>query len=508
MKIKEFLDLQQVEFFGDDNDEILGISYDSRQIGAGFAFFALNGHFTDGKNFIYQAVEKGAKLIISDKKQDIDISQIVVKDVFAFMSPFSAKFYRNPDKELTIIAVTGTNGKTSITYMVEHILYSAEKKCGVIGTINYRYADKTIEASNTTPQSADLYKIMREMADSGVQYLIMEVSSHSLALGRVNGIEFDIAAFTNLTQDHLDFHKDMESYFEAKASLFKNLGLINDKKNKKYAVLNTDDHYGKRLSKINANIEIKTYAVNETRADFKAENININKSGSSFDLSLGQDKFHINIENIGLHNIYNVLAAIGISSCCGIATENIIDALQKAKAAPGRLEKVNTKALGFEVLVDYAHTDDALKNVLSALKQVKHNRILTVFGCGGDRDRTKRPIMGKTAVEMSDFVFVTSDNPRTEDANLIILDIELGIKRSGLNNYKVIPDRETAIKEAVMSADKDDIILIAGKGHENYQILGTKKIHFDDREIAAKYIEVKEKALIDKKNLGQKEFKF
>ncbi|MDR3049127.1 MAG: UDP-N-acetylmuramoyl-L-alanyl-D-glutamate--2,6-diaminopimelate ligase [Elusimicrobiota bacterium] len=508
MQIKEFLNLDKIEFYGNENYEISGISYDSRSVAEGFAFFALSGHFTDGKKFINQAIEKGAKLIISDAKQDISVSQIVVKDVFAFMSIFSAKFYRHPDKELAIIAVTGTNGKTSVAYITESILSAAGKNRAVIGTINYRYGGKVITANNTTPQSADLYKMMREMADSGIEYLIMEVSSHALSLGRVAGIEFDIAVFTNLTQDHLDFHKDIERYFEAKSILFKDLGKFNDKKNQKRAVINTDDKFGKKLLEINKNIEITTYGIDDKTASFRAENINIGKSGSSFDLLFGQDRKKINIEHIGLHNVYNVLACIAICFYCSIPMETIIESLKNAKAAPGRLERVDTKGLGFEVVVDYAHTDDALKNVLSALKIVKHNRILTVFGCGGDRDRTKRPLMGKTAAQMSDFTFVTSDNPRTEDANLIILDIEFGIKKAGLNNYKIIADRETAIKEAVMSADKDDIILIAGKGHENYQILGTQKFHFDDREIAEKYIALKEKEKENKKSYGQKEFKF
>jgi UDP-N-acetylmuramoyl-L-alanyl-D-glutamate--2,6-diaminopimelate ligase len=301
----------------------------------------------------------------------------------------------------------------------------------------------------------------------------------------------------------------MNDYFEAKASLFNSLGGANDKNNQKYAIINADDEYGKRLLEIKNKSQIKTYsAKSQISADFKAANIKIDKSGSSFDLSVGERKYSLSIDNIGLHNIYNALAAIGICSCCGADLKDIAEALEKAKAAPGRLERVDCKDMGFEVFVDYAHTDDALKNVLSALKEVKHNKILTVFGCGGDRDRTKRPIMGKVAVQMSDFVFVTSDNPRTEDPNLIILDIELGIKRAALNNYKVIVDRESAIKEAILSAQKDDIILIAGKGHEDYQILGNQKIHFDDREIAAKYIDLRKKEIEEKKSYGQKEFEF
>jgi UDP-N-acetylmuramoyl-L-alanyl-D-glutamate--2,6-diaminopimelate ligase len=508
MKLKEFLPFKESVIIGNGNIEVTGVSYDSRKIEKNFVFFALPGNNTDGRKYIYEAVERGACAIVSVSEFcDCPVTQIIVKDIMSFMSFFGAVFYNYPDKELTIIGITGTNGKTTITYMIESIFANSGIDCGVIGTVNYRYKDKIIEASNTTPQSLDIYKIMREISDAGVKLLAMEVSSHALALGRVKGIEFDIAVWTNLTQDHLDFHKTLDNYFSAKSILFQNLK-YNKKKNQKYAVINADDEYGKKLAKTFIPPQLKLYSTADKNADCRAANIEISSSGSKFNLLFNERKAEISLKHIGLHNVYNALAAFCATVCSGISFEKAAEGLDNAKQAPGRLEKVGVKNLGFEVVVDYAHTNDALKNVLSALKELNPKRIITVFGGGGDRDRSKRPLMGKTAVEMSDFVFVTSDNPRTEEPEKIILDIETGIRRVNKNNYKVIPDREMAIKSAIMLADKGDIVLIAGKGHETYQIVGNTKIHFNDIEIAQKYIDLKEKEKLLLKEKGQKEFNF
>jgi UDP-N-acetylmuramoyl-L-alanyl-D-glutamate--2,6-diaminopimelate ligase len=495
MKLKEILSDLSVEnmiVLGDVNVNVSEMSYDSRIIGKDYAFFALPGHNTDGSKYVDEAVKKGAAVIINTLKSDtISVAQIIVDDIFMFMSIFCAKFYNYPDRELNIVGVTGTNGKTTITYMIESILANSGIECGVMGTVNYRYKDKIIEAPNTTPQSLDIYRIMRKMADNDVRYLAMEVSSHALSLDRVYGIDFDTAVFANLTQDHLDFHKNMSDYFEAKSMLFRGLG-TGTKRNKKYAIVNVDDKYGKKLSEMGIDAEIKLYStVEKNRADFKAENIEITGSGSKFDLVFNDDKVKISIKHVGLHNVYNALAALAASVCFGITFNKAVEGLKNSKQAPGRLERIDTAGLGFDVVIDYAHTDDALKNILQAIKKIGPKRIITVFGCGGDRDRAKRPLMGKTAVEMSDFVFVTSDNPRTEDPNKIIFDIEVGIKRVYKTNYKVVADREEAIKEAIITADKGDILLIAGKGHEVYQIIGAKKIPFSDIEVAEKYIEIK-----------------
>ncbi len=509
MQLNEILsDDMKVIVSGDLNVEVSGISYDSRTVQNGYAFFALPGHNTDGSKYIGEAIKKGASVIVSHSKIEVDsVTLIAVEDIFRFMSVFSAKFYNYPDRELNVIGVTGTNGKTTVTYMIESIFVHAGIDCGVMGTVNYRYKGKIIEATNTTPQAPDIYRIMREMLDAGLKHIVMEVSSHALNLGRVYGIDFDIAVFTNLTQDHLDFHKTMDGYFEAKSALFRSLG-TGTKKNRKYAIINIDDKYGKKLAEIGLDAEKKLYCVSDSQADFNAKNIDITSSCSKFDLLYNGETAKIKIRHFGLHNIYNALAALASAVCAGIEFHKAADGLNNAWQVPGRLEIVETGSLGFDVLVDYAHTEDALKNVLQAVKKIKHKRIITVFGCGGDRDRAKRPLMGKVAVEMSDFVFVTSDNPRTEDPNLIVLDIEAGIKRTYKTNYKVVVDREDAIKEAVMMADKGDIVLLAGKGHETYQIIGLDKIHFRDIETAKKYIALKEKKENVSNKLEQKEFSF
>ncbi|MDR3071099.1 MAG: UDP-N-acetylmuramoyl-L-alanyl-D-glutamate--2,6-diaminopimelate ligase [Endomicrobium sp.] len=509
MKLKEILSGDNVVVIGDETTEVLGVSYDSRTVGKNYAFFALAGHNTDGSKYIYEAIEKGASVIITNFRCDIDSAvQVIVDDIFHFMSIFCAKFYNYPDRELNVVGVTGTNGKTTITYMIESVFASAGIECGVIGTVNYRYKGKIIEASNTTPQSLDIYKIMRQIVNSGIKYLVMEVSSHALSLYRVYRMDFDIAIFTNLTQDHLDFHKNMDNYFEAKSRLFRMLE-TGTKENRKYAIINADDQYGKKLSKMNIGVEKKLYSISEKgMSDFKAENIEITDSGSKFNIIFDNNKAKINIKHIGLHNVYNALAAFSASICVGIPFYKAVEGLNNSNHAPGRLEKIDIEGMDFSVVVDYAHTDDALKNVLEAIRYIKHERIITVFGAGGSRDRKKRPLMGKVAVEMSDFVFVTSDNPRMEDPNNIMLDIEVGIKRAGKNNYKVIVDREMAIKEAIMMANKGDIVLLAGKGHENYQIIGMDKKYFSDIEVAKKYVNFKKSKKNITKEIQQREFVF
>jgi UDP-N-acetylmuramoyl-L-alanyl-D-glutamate--2,6-diaminopimelate ligase len=511
MQLKDIsFDDMKVLVFGSLNVEILGISYDSRTVQNGYAFFALPGHNTDGSKYINEAIKKGASVIISHSNvETYQIPLIIAEDIFRFMSIFSAKFYNYPDRELNIIGITGTNGKTTVTYMIDSIFAHAGIDCGVMGTINYRYKNKVIEAPNTTPQAPDIYRIMREMVNAGVKHTVMEVSSHALSLGRVYGIDFDIAVFTNLSQDHLDFHKTMDSYFEAKSALFHLLG-TGTKKNIKFAIINIDDKYGKKLADMGLNAEKKFCSMSDKiKADFKAQNIGISSSGVKFDLLYAGNTVKININHFGLHNVYNALAALAATICSGIEFHKVIDGLiNNTRQVPGRLERVDTGYLGFEVLVDYAHTEDALKNVLQAVKEIKHKRIITVFGCGGDRDRTKRHLMGKVAVEMSDFVFVTSDNSRTENPNLIVLDIESGIKRVYRTNYKVVVEREEAIKEAVMMADKGDIVLLFGKGHETYQIIGLNKIHFSDIETAVKYIALKNQKENVSNELEQEEFSF
>ncbi len=428
----------------------------------------------------------GAAAVVSAEYIDIKGAALVeAADPFAAMARISANFYNHPDKILFLIGITGTNGKTTITYFLESIFDSARKPAGVFGTINYRYRDKIVPAPNTTPQSADIYKLLHAMEGDGIKTAVMEVSSHALSLGRVEGLEFDCAVFTNLTQDHLDFHKTMEQYFEAKSRLFTGLNEGEKKFNKK-AVINVDDPWGRKLVNKIANAGIITYGI-ENDADLKAENIKITSHSSEFNLTGSFGKAKVELALIGQHNVYNALASLGAALCAGITLEEAIKGVEDLKSVPGRLEKVETQ-LPFSVVVDYAHTEDALHNVLSALRKLKPKRIITVFGAGGERDTKKRPLMGEVAVSLSDYVFVTSDNPRGESPERIALDIEEGIRKHRKSNYSVILDREQAIAAAVKITRPGDILLIAGKGHETYQIIGEQKIHFNDAEMARKYL--------------------
>jgi UDP-N-acetylmuramoyl-L-alanyl-D-glutamate--2,6-diaminopimelate ligase len=508
MKIENFLFDDVINFFGDKNTIVSGVSYNSKIIYKNYVFFALPGFNTNGNKYVFEAIKNGASVIVSEIKHDkLPVAHIVVKNIFRFMASFCSKFYCYPNKKLKIIGITGTNGKTTITYIVENILLNYGIECGIIGTINYRYKNKIFKSLNTTPQSLDIYRFMKEIVDCGIKYLIMEVSSHSLSLDRVYGINFYMAVFTNLTQEHIDFHGSLENYFKAKANIFKNLNNECERL-KKYAIINIDDEYGRKLlKKYIIKAEIKKYSIfnNIDISDFKAENIETLSCCTKFDLIHDNKRLKIHTKYIGLHNVYNSIAAFAIAFYIGVPINNIIDGLNNSNVIPGRLEKIDTFNLGFDVFIDYAHTDDALYNVLNILNKNKKNRIITVIGCGGNRDRIKRPLIGKVAVENSDFVFITSDNPRDDDPNEIILDIEVGIKRIYKNNYKVEINRENAIKNAIIMADENDIVLIAGKGHEKYQIIGTKRIYFDDIEVAKKYINLKQQK---KYILKQKEFMF
>jgi len=465
---------------------IRGIEYDSRKIREGCIFVALPGEHADGKDFIQQAIDRGATVIVANERRPASgVTYVVVKDPLAVLSDISARFYCHPDRKLYLVGITGTNGKTTISYFLESMFRKAGRRPGVIGTVNYRYGSQVIAAPNTTPQSSDIYRIFHAMTASSCDSAIMEVSSHALSLGRVSGLEFDCAIFTNLTQDHLDFHQTMDAYFESKAKLFSGLG-PGEKSKPKFAIINRDDPWGRKLIARVSGATVLTYGLNE-KADISAQHIRAGSKGSEFVLVTPHGRRKINIPHLGQHNIYNALAAAGAAFGAGIAFNMVSESLQQAPMAPGRLEKVDA-GQSFTVVVDYAHTPDALQNVITALRALKPARLITIFGCGGDRDRAKRPLMGQVAAELSDYVFVTSDNPRSEDPQRIALDIEVGIRRRHLDNYQVILERQQAIASAISMAQKGDIILIAGKGHENYQIIGDNKIHFNDVEIAAKYL--------------------
>lgn len=454
--------------------KIKGISCNSKTVKKGSVFVAVKGAKEDGSRFIDQAISKGAKIIVCKrglrKKIKADVPLVEVKDTRLAIARLSAEFYANPSKRLKVIGITGTNGKTTITYILEAILKEAGLEPGVIGTVNYRFKGIVLPAKNTTPGPLELQSIMREMVKADVDYCAMEVSSHALEQERVKGINFHSAIFTNLTQDHLDYHKTMGRYFLAKARLFKGLS------SSSFAVLNYDDKYFSSLKRI-TKVRVVTYGL-KAGAQIRATNIKYGLSSTEFLLSFPKGELKMETHLIGRHNLYNLLAAFSWAHQEGIVLKDIKTALERFSFVPGRLEKIECKK-GFSVFVDYAHTDDALKNILISLRALSPKRIITLFGCGGDRDKLKRPKMGKVATELSDFVVLTSDNPRSEKPEDIIKDIKSGIEK---NNYSVLSDRKEAIKKVISMAIKGDILVIAGKGHENYQVIGDNIIHFDDRE--------------------------
>ena len=454
--------------------EFKGMEYDSRKIKDGDIFVALEGSISDGHKYIKQAIENGAKGVLVSKKvePEFPVEYILVKDLRKNLGKIASNFYGYPQKKLKIIGITGTNGKTTSTYLLESIL--GKEKVARIGTVEYKIGDEVIEAPNTTPESLDIVKMCKKAVEKGLEYLVMEVSSHALSLGRVDMLEFDVASFTNLTLDHLDYHENMDNYFQAKRKLFTML------KDSKKSSINIDDIYGDRLYK-----EFGGYSYSLTKsADLTGEIVEFHSDGQFVRLNLMGEMFEEKLAILGRYNLYNVLGVIGIALQLGIGKNIILEKLKDIKGAPGRFELVNC-GQDYIVVVDYAHTGDALENILKSINELKKGRVITVFGCGGDRDATKRPIMGEIAQRLSDIAILTSDNPRTENPHLIIEDVKKGMNG---DHYLVEEDREQAIVKAIEIAQKNDIILIAGKGHEPYQILGRKKIHFDDREIARREI--------------------
>lgn len=454
--------------------KINGISCNSKAVKKGSIFVAVKGAKEDGSKFIDEAVAKGAKIIVCGsglkKKIKADVSLVEVKDTRLAIARLSSEFYGNPSERLKVVGVTGTNGKTTVTYILEAILKEAGFKTAVIGTVNYRFKDILLPARNTTPGPLELQSMMADMVRERVDYCVIEVSSHALEQGRVLGIDFHSAIFTNLTQDHLDYHKTMGRYFLAKAKLFKGLSP------RSFAVLNYDDKYFSSLKRL-TKAKLINYGL-DVKSQLRATKIKYSLNSTEFLLSFFKRDVKIKTHLIGRHNLYNLLAAFSWAYQEGIDIKYIKTAVEKFSFVPGRLEKIECKR-GFHVFVDYAHTEDALKNILLSLRGLSPRRIITVFGCGGERDKLKRPKMGMVATELSDFAVITDDNPRSERPEDIINDIEIGIKK---DNYSVVRDRKTAIKEAISMAVKGDIVVIAGKGHENYQVLGDSAVHFDDRE--------------------------
>ena len=457
------------------SDEINGedLEFDSRKIKQGDVFIALEGSIVDGHTFISKAIENGAKTILVEK--DVEkvegINYFLVDELREKMGIIASNFYGYPQNQLKIVGVTGTNGKTTTTYILESIL--GEKNVARIGTVEYKIGDEIIPAPNTTPSSLEIIKICKKALEKNIKYLIMEVSSHGLDIGRVNMLRFEAGIFTNLTLDHLDYHKTMENYYLAKRKLF---DLVKDKKN---SIINIDDEYGKRYLEYTNGI---SYGISQ--GDIQVEIKQITREGQEVTIKIFEKEYKINLRLLGRYNLSNLLGAIGAVKTLGLSDEEIISKIPLIHGAPGRFEPVKIDR-DFTVIVDYAHTGDALENILKSINEFKTNRVITVFGCGGDRDKTKRPIMGGIAEKYSDIVIVTSDNPRTEDPEEIIKDIVVGLTKE---NHTVEIHREKAIEKAISLAEKNDIILIAGKGHENYQVIGREKIHFDDKEEVIKAI--------------------
>lgn len=453
--------------------EITGIVYDSRAVSAGNVFVCVKGYNQDGHLYAKAAEEKGAAAIVAEDKVDVSIPVFYTNNSRRMLAKMAADFYHHPSEKFKLIGVTGTNGKTTITYLVKNILETAGKRVGVIGTNNNVIGDKVLLTQSntpTTPNSLELQKLFAELVEERAEYVVMEVSSHALELDRVYGCKFDVGIFTNITQDHLDFHGTMENYLKAKAKLFDMADI---------GVINIDDKGGKKIVK-DAKCECITVGINENSM-LKATDISVSSKGSGFKLEYDGKIYDMYIPIPGKFSVYNALNAIGAVLPLGIDMDTIKKGLAGVKGVTGRAEVVPVER-EYTVIIDYAHTPDGLENIISTVKEFAENRVITLFGCGGDRDSTKRPIMGRIAGELSDYCIITSDNPRTENPSKIIDDIVEGIKTTDAE-YTVIENRREAISFALKTAQQGDVIILAGKGQETYQIIGREKFHFDEREI-------------------------
>src|SRR6266581_1038416 len=465
--------------------EVESIAYDSRRVQGNTLFVAIRGEKSDGHQFVDQAIEQGASVIVAEREiSSPRATCLVVGDSRAALADLSTTFYGHPARKLKLAAVTGTNGKTTTTFLIKHICESGGLRCGLIGTVRYEIGARLLPAIRTTPESLDLQELLAQIANAGCKAAAMEISSHALAQNRTLDLEWNVAVFTNLTQDHLDFHGTMENYFDAKLKLF--TGLAEQKRKRKpVAIVNIDDRYGKQLlDKIARRVAVVTYGMG-TRADFRASNYRAEFSGTSYQLDAHGKSYLVRLPLIGRFNVTNSLAALTAVDALGINLRTAVLGLAKSPQVPGRLELVPAKRQ-FQVFVDYAHTPDALANVLKTLRELQPNQLIAVFGCGGNRDRQKRPLMAEMADRLADYSIITSDNPRKEDPSAIIAETEKGFRS---NRYEKIVDRTEAINRAVALARPRDIVLVAGKGHENYQEFGDYTIPFDDIQVARRAIE-------------------
>ncbi len=479
MKLKDLLHgIEVLELHADPELEISHVAYDSRKVQPGGMFVAIAGFASDGNRYIPMAITKGAAVVVTAKRPVVEVPYVLVSSDRLALALAGTNFYRHPVESMTLIGITGTNGKTSVTLLLKQVLEKClGAKVGLIGTMGNMVGDEHIPSERTTPESFELQGLFARMRDAGCTHVVMEVSSHALTLDRVGGVHFDVAAFTNLTEDHLDFHKTMDAYCDAKAMLFGRCSR---------AVINIDDNYAHRMLE-KAKCPVITCSV-RGNGSLNAKDLQLHAEGIHFTAApVIEREVEVSLPIPGKFTVYNALTVLGIARSLGITLDAAAKALGSAKGVKGRIEVVPTPGKEYSILIDYAHTPDGLENVLSSVKDFCKGRLISVFGCGGDRDPIKRPIMGEIGVKMADFAIVTSDNPRTEDPLAIIDDILKGVK-PGMGPYVVVPERRTAIRYAMDIAKKDDIIVLAGKGHETYQEINGVKYHLDEREEVAGYL--------------------
>lgn len=506
MKLQQLLQgISVMKQVGASAEDVSTVCYAAGLCEKDSLFVAIAGLQHDGHDFIAEAIARGARFIVHEKDftPPANVAAIQVPDSRRALGILAGNYFNHPSSRLVLIAITGTSGKTTITYLLESILKAAGCQCGVLGTVNYRYNNKSYPAPNTTPESFELQKILRTMADEGVTHVVVEVSSHAVELKRVDDCDFDLGIFTNLTPEHLDYHLTMESYFQAKRRLFAEVLPQSRKKHAQKMVINADDPWGQRILD-EVKIEALAYGMSESCA-IRSISYELSLAGINAVIDLNGEKISLFSPLIGKFNLYNILAAAGAAVILQIPQAIIKAGIESLSCVPGRLERIET-SFGGHVFVDYAHKSDALTQVLQNLTRLKQRRIITVFGCGGNRDRGKRPLMGEVATSYSDLTIVTSDNPRLEEPLAIIAEIEAGIDQNKIkkmspdhlgwpaqgHGYTVIPDRKKAIETAVGMAQEDDIVLIAGKGHEDYQIVGKTKLPFDDRVVAAAALKLRQ----------------
>ena len=478
MKLSELLAGVEVLDFHTPDLEITGVAYDSRRVKEGNVFVAISGFATDGNRYIPTAMERGACVVVTDRAPETDVPHVLVASARLALAVMGANWYGHPAQKMTMIGVTGTNGKTSVTLLLKSVLEQVTgSKVGLIGTIQNMIGDRVIPTERTTPESFELQGLFASMLEAGCRYVVMEVSSHALTLERVGGVHFHAAAFTNLTEDHLDFHKTMDNYAEAKAMLFRRCDV---------GVFNLDDSYCGFMMK-RADCRCLTCSEGERKADLFAQDISLGSDHVSFNLALGGKTFSVNVGIPGLFTAYNAMTVLGLAAALELPMEAAVAALGRAQGVRGRVEVVPTPGTDFTVLIDYAHTPDSLENVLRSVRGYCKGKLVAVFGCGGDRDPIKRPIMGAIGVKEADKVIFTSDNPRTEDPNQILKDILAGVGQTD-TPYVVIENRPAAIRYALDHGCRDDIIVLAGKGHETYQEINGVKRHLDEREVVAQWL--------------------